>query len=257
MTRQRATQRAGPVPITQIPQVDGPIVAGHRGSRQGAPARGECCGDHSSAVAVQWCTQLTRPIPMREIPQDDGFVVAGGREGVPVRRKHHRRHRICVAGQWLAQTAGPVPISQITQDDGSAVTPDGHGAPVQGEGYRIHLACGVVLVVELTLFLALRERFIAVSHGVAAVTMVAGSSRCWGSARCAGRGRRDARRGPNRDPNRLEPPERPTNVSIWRSPRCPLTWGAGEAQVKRGRVNLALSVLLRTGARRGGLCWQA
>lgn len=30
----------------------------------------------------------------------------------------------------------------------------------------------------------------------------------------------------------------------------PLTWGAGEAQVKRGRVNLALSVLLRTGPRR-------
>ena len=38
----------------------------------------------------------------------------------------------------------------------------------------VSVACGVVLVVELTLFLALRERFIAVSHGVAAVTMVAG-----------------------------------------------------------------------------------
>jgi hypothetical protein len=106
-----------------------------------------------------------------------------------------------------------------------------------------------VLVVELTLFLALRERFIAVSHGVAAVTMVAGSSRCWGSARCAGRGRRDARRGPNRDPNRLEPPEDlQTDLSGDRPDALDL--GAGEAQVKRGRVNLALSVLLRTGARR-------
>ena len=38
----------------------------------------------------------------------------------------------------------------------------------------VTLACGGVLLVELTLFLVLRDRFIAVSHGVAAATMVAG-----------------------------------------------------------------------------------
>jgi hypothetical protein len=38
----------------------------------------------------------------------------------------------------------------------------------------VSVACGAVLVLDLILFLALRERFIAVSHGVAAVTMVAG-----------------------------------------------------------------------------------
>jgi hypothetical protein len=38
----------------------------------------------------------------------------------------------------------------------------------------VTLACGGVLLVELTLFLVLRDRFIALSHGVAAATMVAG-----------------------------------------------------------------------------------
>jgi hypothetical protein len=38
----------------------------------------------------------------------------------------------------------------------------------------VSVACGVVLLVELTLFLLLRPRFVAVSHGVAAITMVAG-----------------------------------------------------------------------------------
>ncbi|GAB3884096.1 hypothetical protein [Terrabacter terrigena] len=38
----------------------------------------------------------------------------------------------------------------------------------------VTLACGGVLLVELTLFLVLRDRFIALSHGIAAVTMVAG-----------------------------------------------------------------------------------
>ena len=38
----------------------------------------------------------------------------------------------------------------------------------------VSVACGVVLLGELALFLLLRPRFIAVSHGVAAMTMVAG-----------------------------------------------------------------------------------
>ena len=38
----------------------------------------------------------------------------------------------------------------------------------------VTLACAGVLLVELALFLVLRERFIALSHGIAAATMVAG-----------------------------------------------------------------------------------
>jgi hypothetical protein len=38
----------------------------------------------------------------------------------------------------------------------------------------VTVACAGVLLVELTLFLVLRDRFIALSHGIAAVTMVAG-----------------------------------------------------------------------------------
>lgn len=38
----------------------------------------------------------------------------------------------------------------------------------------VSVVCGAVLLGELALFLALRDRFIALSHGLAAVTMVAG-----------------------------------------------------------------------------------
>jgi hypothetical protein len=38
----------------------------------------------------------------------------------------------------------------------------------------VSVVCGLVLLAELTLFLALRDRFIALSHGIAAGTMVAG-----------------------------------------------------------------------------------
>jgi hypothetical protein len=38
----------------------------------------------------------------------------------------------------------------------------------------VSLTCAAVLLVELTLFLVLRDRFIALSHGIAAATMVAG-----------------------------------------------------------------------------------
>jgi hypothetical protein len=98
--------------------------------------------------------------------------------------------------------------------------------------YIVSVACGVVLVVELTLFLALRERFIAVSHGVAAVTMVAGSSRCWGSARCEGEA--DAMHGEEQTatPTVLSPQKIYRRIYLAIAP-MPSTWGAGEAQVKR------------------------
>ncbi|MEW1955241.1 hypothetical protein [Terrabacter sp. NPDC080008] len=38
----------------------------------------------------------------------------------------------------------------------------------------VSIACGAVVLGELVLFLALRDRFIALSHGIAAATMVAG-----------------------------------------------------------------------------------
>ena len=38
----------------------------------------------------------------------------------------------------------------------------------------VSIACGAVVLGELVLFLVLRDRFIALSHGIAAVTMVAG-----------------------------------------------------------------------------------
>jgi hypothetical protein len=83
----------------------------------------------------------------------------------------------------------------------------------------VSVACGVVLVVELTLFLALRERFIAVSHGVAAVTMVAGVIAVMGFSALR-RERQDAMHGG--DDQTATPtvwsPRRPTNGSIWLSP---------------------------------------
>ncbi|MFM6850093.1 MAG: hypothetical protein ACKOVB_13430 [Terrabacter sp.] len=55
------------------------------------------------------------------------------------------------------------------------------GAMMRGAAARptarsvlVTLACASVLLVELTLFLVLRDRFIALSHGIAAATMVAG-----------------------------------------------------------------------------------
>ncbi|MEO5743799.1 MAG: hypothetical protein ABIQ53_04305, partial [Terracoccus sp.] len=50
----------------------------------------------------------------------------------------------------------------------------GHRSPPSPGTIWVSVACGAVLLFELVLFLVLRDRFIAVSHGVAAGTMVAG-----------------------------------------------------------------------------------
>jgi dipeptide/tripeptide permease len=50
----------------------------------------------------------------------------------------------------------------------------GHESRTSTGGRIATVACGAVLVVELGFFLAARESFIALSHGIAAVTMVLG-----------------------------------------------------------------------------------
>lgn len=66
----------------------------------------------------------------------------------------------------IAAVAGTVLKRRTVQQGGAA--------PPGPTTIWVSVACGAVLLFELVLFLVLRERFIAMSHGIAAGTMVAG-----------------------------------------------------------------------------------